>query len=100
MSGQNIEISIIETKDLSSIIININDVSSVIINIRNRVKKYNIKNNIILSNKNIIKYRLNEQIKEYKYMFQDPDCLRCICYCFCFFLTMAIILILILRKKF
>ena len=41
MSEQNLQISIIEIRDLSSVVININDVSSVIINIQNRVKKYN-----------------------------------------------------------
>jgi hypothetical protein len=86
MSEQNLQISIIEMKDVSSVIININDVSSVIINIQNRVKKYNINDNIILAKKDIVKHRLNKQIENYKYCLQDPDVLRC----FCYFITLII----------
>ena len=93
MSEQNLQISIIEIRDLSSVVININDVSSVIINIQKRVKKYNINDNIILSKKDVIKYRLNKQMESYKDYLQDPDVLKCFCYLLSFIICVVIALI-------
>ena len=93
MSEQNLQISIIEIKDLSSVVININDVSSVIINIQNRVKKYNIIDNIILSKNQLNKYNLNKRLDEYqKYIYENPDVLKCICYILLFIIMIVIII--------
>jgi len=94
MSEQNLQISIIEIRDLSSVVININDISSVIINIQQRVKKYNIIDNIILSKKDTIKYRLNEQYDTYKDYLQDPYVLTCLCRLVCFIICIIILLII------
>ena len=94
MSEQNLQISIIEIRDLSSVVININDVSSVIINIQKRVKKYNINDNIILSKKDIIKYKLNKQVDSYKDCLQDTEVLTCWCSLLCFIICITIILII------
>lgn len=97
MSEQNLQISIIEIRDLSSVVININDVSSVIINIQKRVKKYNINDNIILSKSQLIKYRVDKHLNGYKYIYQDPDVLQCFCYLFCF--SICIVITLIIREN-
>tara|TARA_B100000902_G_scaffold362665_1_gene381121 strand:+ start:917 stop:1210 length:294 start_codon:yes stop_codon:yes gene_type:complete len=96
MSEQNLQISIIEIRDLSSVVININDVSSVIINIQNRVKKYNINDNIILSKNQLTKYRLNKQLDKYKYIYENPDVLKCICYLVMF--TIFILIFIAIKK--
>ena len=98
MSEQNLQISIIEIKDMSSVVININDVSSVIINIQNRVKKYNINDNIILSKNQLTKYRLNKRLDKYqKYMYENPDVLKCICYSV--MLTICILIFIEIKKS-
>jgi hypothetical protein len=93
MSEQNLQISILEIKDLSSVVINIKDISQVIINIQNRVKKYNINNNIILSQKDIIKHRLNKQLNIiYKPLIYDPDLWKCICITILFFTSLTVVI--------
>ncbi len=90
MSQQNLQISIIEIRDLSSVVININDISSIIINI----KKYNINDNIILSKSQLIKYKYKEQIKEFNNLMEDPDVIKCLC-CILWFLLLVIISLII-----
>ena len=97
MSEQNLQISIIEIRDSSSIIININDLSSVIINIKNNVKKYNINDNVKLSKKQLLHYKFNKQKEELSELFKDPDVIKCL-FCFLCF-SIFVIISLIIRHN-